>query len=719
MWITFDLVEELGLTKRWIQKKVAAGEWTARDSAKRGRNGKSVREVLFSSLPAELQWRFHQRQKQETAEAEPAPAPVENDSPGSLDILQAALLRLPLEARDAWLAEAQRLALIVGRYEAIRPKRVLNPATGKHDFVPAVISLCEEAACTDQAVIAIEPHRAQCPSPFTLDGWSRRFKQDGLLTFFRSLPSNSASNKRDGRKAVISEEAIAWVNSVWRNYSSPRAFYKALKKRAEKEKWKIPSEAWLYRKWSNLPKPVKTLAFDGEKAYVSKCAPYTPRDVSDLHALQILCGDHSLRDVTVMLKDGSLARPWLTLWLDLRTYLLWGWSLNLVPSSHTIGLAYADGVMNFGAQPLSRPDDEFWSYLYTDQGRDYKGQDIGGKLLTFKGAAKIEGGLEVLRIQRKVGLVEDLRLKQILARGYNAKEKPVERVHRDISDWEQNTFEIEFCGRDAKNRPDRWREAWAQHERFRKGKRSESPFMALGDYREALAGFISAFNRSEHERKTLGGARIVPVEEYKRLYTTRYEIPREALSLLLMKAERRTIGKNGVQMFQKHWSYLHEGMSLFKGCEVEVRYTDDDYSRVWVILPNGNILESQLVTPTSIISPNKQTLGMVKQAAAHERKVIRDFNFITHSTIRGETTEDRVARLIEQEEVEQVEAVAAEAGGGGRASVHVLSRMDRPKLRATSGRGSVTAADVSSAVADESIFGASDRGRVTEFDFED
>lgn len=717
MWLTTEEIVELGITDRWCRKKLASGEWQSRDSGRRGRNGKPQREVLFSSLPSELQWRYHQRRKDEAAPVEPETAAVETDAPDALDALQAALVRLPLDAREAWMAEAQRLALIVARYDAIKPKRQLNPATGKHEFVAAVHALCAEAACATQTVLAIEPHRAQAPSPFTLDGWSRRFQQDGLLTFFRSLPNSN--NTRDRRKAVISQPAIEWINKAWRSYSSPRIFYKALVKKAKKEKWKVPSEAWLYRKWANLPKPVKTLVYKGEKAYVSQCASYTPRDYSDLDALQILCGDHSVRDVTVLLKDGTLARPWLTLWLDLRTYLMWGWSLNLIPSSHTIGLAYADGVMNFGAQPLSRPDEDYWSYLYTDQGRDYKGTDIGGKTLVFKDAAKIEGGMEVLRIQRKVGLVEDMRLKQLLARGYNAREKPVERVHKDISDWEQNTFEAEFCGRDAKNKPDAWRDAWAQHERFRKGKRSDSPFMTIDDYRAALSGFIHEFNHSEHERTTLGGRRIVPVEEYKRLYTTRYDIPRESLTLLLMKAERRTIGKNGVQMFQKHWSYLHEEMSLFKGREVEVRYSEDDYSRVWVILPNGTILESPLVTPTSILYPNKQTMGLVKQAAAHERKVIRDFTFITQSQIRGESVEDRVAQLIEPEEVEAVEAIAAEGGGGGRASVHVMSRMDKPKLRAASQRRTVTAAQVSSVESDASIFDTSERGQVREFDFDE
>ena len=60
----------------------------------------------------------------------------------------------------------------------------------------------------------------------------------------------------------------------------------------------------------------------------------------------------------------------------------------------------------------------------------------------------IDGGLELLRAPRRGGILDELMIRHLVARGRNPKEKPVERVFRDISDWEANPFK-ECCGRRA------------------------------------------------------------------------------------------------------------------------------------------------------------------------------------------------------------------------------------------------------------------------------
>ena len=128
-------------------------------------------------------------------------------------------------------------------------------------------------------------------------------------------------------------------------------------------------------------------------AYEARHAPYVPRNDEDLAALQVVCGDHSERDVTVLWEGMELVRPWLTIWQDLRTGLLWGWYLSRQPNAETARLAYADGVLTYGAQPLARPEDGFFSYIYTDRGKDYCSHDWAGRVLqVHEKATEVDGG---------------------------------------------------------------------------------------------------------------------------------------------------------------------------------------------------------------------------------------------------------------------------------------------------------------------------------------
>jgi hypothetical protein len=381
-------------------------------------------------------------------------------------------------------------------------------------------------------------------------------------------------------------------------------------------------------------------------------------------------------------------------------------------------MAYADGVRNFGAQPIARPDVGFYSYVYTDRGRDYKSHRWDGKILNVhKEAMCLSGGLEWLRVQRRVGILDELQVRHLLSKGRNPKEKPVERIHKDISSWEANNF-AEYCGRDAKSRPDRLLELYERHKRFERGACSDSPFITFESYRERLTEFITGYNMTEHERRTLGSRKVIPLEEYGRLYTTRYDIDEGTLALLLLRSEQRVIGKNGVQCFQKHWFYFDQAMSEYKGTSVEIRYSDDDYSKVSVFLPNGRMCEAQRVNPTSILNPNKETVKRIKKAREHERQVAGEFQLISHSMLRGETIEDRVAREMYAPDVISDSEDPAQDDGQPVARVHQLTRLDHAKRKLTTGAQLVTGAMVAQSSSDLPTFSEESESRIKEFDYD-
>jgi len=716
MYVSLDELMDLGVSRQQIEAKLECGEWKAYQP-----KGTGQKRVLISSLPAELQLKLASAGR--PASGVEQIVTLLREAAPSIDLtredeLMNTLSRLSAAERVAWLKETVRLSRIVERYMEIAPKRRRNPATRRTEFVAEVKELCQQAVCQEPLILLRHPHRSHPPSPETLNRWMNAYRREGMIAFLRNL-DKSTPPETDRRRAEISPEAAQWVNANWRRFKGARFLYRALEDQAQAEGWSIPAESWFYRLWRGMPEILKTYLGEGRQAYESRHASYVPRDYSDLGALQVLCGDHSERDVTVTLPDGTLARPWLTLWQDLRTGLIWGWHLDVAPSSITAGLAYADGVQNFGAQPPSRQEDGYFSYVYTDHGRDYKSHHWDGRVIAVhERAMTVEGGLEFLCVERRIGILEDLQLRHLLARGRNPREKPIERTFRDFSDWEENTF-AEYCGREAKRRPDAWRELYARYQRLAAGakgeKTSDSPFMTLDHYREALAAFIVRYNTSPHERSTLHSKKIVPLDEFRRLYTTRYEIRPETLALILLKGDRRMVQKNGVQCFQKSWSYAFEEMSEFKDQWIEVRYDDNDYGKVWVVLPGVGPREAQLITPTSFINPDKETLKTVARLRARERQILREYELIQASSARGESVEDRVANA--SRSLTNTASPAPEPASP--ASVHLLRRLEQRKLSKVPAPGEITADQVAGIKADFSIFDVAEVGAVSEFDGDD
>lgn len=714
--LSIDQVCALGVSKSTVIRKLRDGAWKAEHTAPQ-EGEKRTRKVLISSLPIDLQlnWARQIPLFDSSCTASSMNSDIWESTENIEKSLSFALLRIPLEERINWIIEALRLAKLVLRFAGIKPKRQRSLESGKPDFIQEVFDLCAEATCKDPVILARKPHRANPPSPYTLYDWWRSYEYVGLVAFLRSCDSKSnRAVKTDRRLVALPQAAVEWINSNWDKSRGPRVFFKKYKDEAKRKKWKIPSESWFYRVWNKIPEVVKVLRLEGRKAYASKLAPYVPRDYSDLQALQVLSGDHSERDVTVSLPNGSIRRPWLTIWYDLLTALIWGWHLSLVPSSYTAGLAYADGVQNFGAQPFSRPDNGFLSFILTDRGRDYTSHRWDGKVITVhREAMRPEGGFEALLVQQRVGILEELSIKHLTTRGHNPKENPVERIHGIISEWEKNNFAA-YCGQNPAKRPEQWHKLYSQHKQFEKGKRDISPFPSFDQYREKLAEFITQFNTSPHIRTTLGGMEVVPLNEFNRLYTTPYKIDQGVLAILLMKAVTRKIQRDGVQLFQKNWFYLHNDMLPFIGASVEVRYTEGDHNSVVVVLPNKQVCKAERLTPSPIINPNAQTQKAIAKARAYEKKINEEFHFITQSQLRGETTEDRIAQelniaeLIPEEKEQPTQT----------ASVHLMSRMHSRKLRQVSGGQSLSASDIANVEAEEPLTVAPIADRVTEFDDE-
>lgn len=321
---------------------------------------------------------------------------------------------------------------------------------------------------------------------------------------------------------------------------------------------KLPSCDTFARRIKALPLEVRTLLRKGPQA-LQDLFPSIRRDYSALAVHEYWCSDARKADVHCRWPDGSVARPYLVAWEDLRTRVVLGWRIGKDLNADLVRLAFKDAAETARALPR---------YAYLDNGREY--------------AAKVMTGGAATRYRFKVkedevpGMLTVLGVETIWALPYNGREKPIESFWNTIARRVDMRAEFAgaYCGKDTVSKP----------EDFDRNK--AAPIEA---YMAAVAEEIECYHARAHRGDGMNGrAPRLLYEDLIQSTPVRQVTPR-ALSCCLMRRENVKPDRNGVFTVMGNGYWSKETVGLDRTLYT-VAYDPEDLHRPLEISRNGRFI---------------------------------------------------------------------------------------------------------------------------------
>jgi len=339
-----------------------------------------------------------------------------------------------------------------------------------------------------------------------------------------------------------------------------------------------------------IPPTVRVLGREGAKAFNARHGIYIPRSYADLRNREIFCGDHHEFDLFVHTRSGKLIRPWISAWLDLKTEVLVGWFISERPNSQSIALAFRHAVLPKDDGIMGLPES-----VYVDNGKDYRSLYLEGKSKRLGRIATDTvdlfaraHGLGVLDTRAMDGLWQNMGIKVRHTIPYNAQAKPIERFFGTL----ERDFVQElpgWCAAKPDLRPvDILKAQVHRHQRWLKGEVEDTPFLHIAEFGGLFDKWLfESYLRTPHAR--LGH---VPIEAYRQEYGTPVVPDERTLDLLLMRAEKRLVRRNGLELFERDRWYWNEKLLGREGTQVEVRWDPRELGKVLVYADGGLLCEA-------------------------------------------------------------------------------------------------------------------------------
>jgi len=541
-WLTIAEVAELyEKSGKWVREEVKNQTFDlTREVTSPGRGGKAV-QIHWTSLGERAK-----RQYQALQQAPAAPAEVLN----------------PLE-HPAWaMEEMQRRLDVLRRWdirsaETPRKRRTL---VRKH--------FAEELGLSHS----------------TLYKWERAYAQEGEA----GLMPKYARERKEQR--VLTQEIKGTIRN-WYNTQHKRSakiIHEMLEDYCRQCGLKLPSYSSVAHYVGGLSESVRSYGRGTAAAWRANFEPVARRDWQSLLVNEIWCGDHRQIDIlckqkiTTRTKSGvrsywKVAAPWLTVWLDLRSWCYTGWHLAWAPNSYTIALALRDGIIGYGVPRI----------VYVDCGKDYRSAYLSHKQIREQRIGKIPLNADMAAFAagnnidvNPDGLLDALDIDKRHAQPVNLQEgfkggvpraKPVESSFN----WFR-AMEHEFPGWRGE-RPDQMPEA--TRKMLAKRIDENTPLPTFDDVLQAVSDSIA-----EHNSRSHGEREKAANEYFDEPYIVRLpESQHRALDVLLWPGKPVKVTNSAV--WHKGSEYQAPELASWGGEKLIVREDPRNIERVVVMTP--------------------------------------------------------------------------------------------------------------------------------------
>lgn len=323
--------------------------------------------------------------------------------------------------------------------------------------------------------------------------------------------------------AEFSGEAWEWIRARYLSTSEPpaRVVIKEARKEAKLRGWVLPSYKTILRKINTIPAPITLQGRKGKEAFDASY-PAAERDFTAYGLHDVWVSDGRRVDVFCRWPDGTVARPFIVAWCDMRTRMVLGARGGINPTSNLVLASLSAALVSAQIKPAR---------ALLDNGREYAAKNLtGGQKTRYRFKMQEDDPIGALT---RMGIEVDW------ARPYRGQEKPIESFWKYIANHLDKLPEFQgaYCGKNTVSKPEDF---------------DQKKAIPLEIFSAKLAEVLEEFNR-EHHHRGQGMDGRTPLQLYQELIEANpgkewNRITSEDLRLLCLEQKMLTLNNKDASL---------------------------------------------------------------------------------------------------------------------------------------------------------------------------